>query len=144
MAGVSKLALPESLRYGCVIQLTPLALAAWLGIFITGLNLLPVGQLDGGHTARGLFGYRAGRSISNVAMWSLLLLGLFVWPGLLTWAIIVFFLGGVPMPPLNDVTPLTPGRNVLGYVVFAILLMILVPVPPSLLSAAGIHCPYVG
>lgn len=143
LALLAKLALPEALRYGCVLQLSPLAFAGWLGIFITGLNLLPIGQLDGGHTARALFGYRTGNTIGSVAMWSLLLLGVFVWPGLLMWALIVFFIAGGSTPPLNDLTPLTSGRQWLGYVTFAILLLILVPLPHSLWPAAGIHCPYV-
>lgn len=143
LALLAKLALPEALKYGCVLQLGPLAFAAWIGIFITGLNLLPIGQLDGGHAARALLGHRTGRTISSLAMWSLLLLGVFVWPGLLTWALIVFFVAGSPTPPLNDLTPLTPGRRWLGYLTFVILLLIVVPLPHSLWPAAGIHCPYV-
>jgi membrane-associated protease RseP (regulator of RpoE activity) len=143
LALLARLALPEALRYGCVLQFSPLAFAGWLGIFITGLNLLPVGQLDGGHTARALFGHRVGGVISSVALWSLLLLGLFVWRGLLMWAIIVFFIAGRPTPPLNDLTPLTAGRRWLGYLTFALLLLILVPLPHALWPAAGIHCPYV-
>ena len=76
-------------------------------------------------------------------MWSLLLLGVFVWPGLLMWAVIVFFIAGNSIPPLNDLTPLTAGRRWLGYATFVILLLILVPLPHALWPAAGIHCPYV-
>lgn len=143
LALLAKLALPEALRYGCVLQLSPLAFAGWLGIFITGLNLLPIGQLDGGHAARGLWGHRTGGVISSIAMWSLLLLGIFVWPGLLMWAIIAFFIAGNPTPPLNDLTPLTVGRRWLGYATLAILVLILAPLPHTLWPAAGIHCPYV-
>lgn len=141
---VAKIALPEALRYGYVLQLSPLAFAGWLGLLITALNLLPIGQLDGGHAARAMFGQRIGGTISSLAMWSLLLLGLFVWPGLLTWAIIVFFIAGTAAPPLNDLVPLSPGRRWLGYATFAILVLILVPLPHALWSEAGIYCPYVG
>ncbi len=89
-----------------------------------------------------MFGGRVGSTISSVAMWSLFLLGIFVWPGLLTWAIIVFFIAGRGAPPLGDLTPVTPGRRRLGYVTFAILAVILVPFPHSFWQAAGIHCPY--
>jgi membrane-associated protease RseP (regulator of RpoE activity) len=143
LALLAKLAMPEALRYGCLLQFSPLAFAGWLGLFITGLNLMPIGQLDGGHTVRALFGHRVGSAISSVALWSLLLLGLFVWRGLLMWAIIAFFIAGKPIPPLNDLTPLTAGRRWLGYVTLGLLLSILVPLPPELWPAAGLHCPYV-
>ena len=47
------------------------------------------------------------------------------------------------MPPLNDLTPLTPGRTGLEYASFAILLLSLMPLPHALWSAAGLYCPYV-
>jgi hypothetical protein len=75
-------------------------------------------------------------------MWSLFLVGIFVWPGLLTWAIIVFFIAGRGASPLDDISPVTPGRLRLGYLTFAILASILIPLPHSLWQAAGIHCPY--
>ena len=139
---LSKLALGDALEYGHVLRLSPLAFAGWLGLFITALNLIPVGQLDGGHIAHAMFGRRIGDTIGSIAMWSLLLLGLFVWPGLLTWALIVFFIAGRSVPPLNDLTPLTPGRKWLGYAALVILLLILAPLPHAFWPAAGIHCPY--
>jgi membrane-associated protease RseP (regulator of RpoE activity) len=143
-AMIAKAALPDALRHGYVLQLSPLAFAGWLGLLVTALNLLPIGQLDGGHTARAMFGQRIGGMISTLAMWSLLLLALFVWPGLLMWALIVFFIAGRGTPPLNDLVPISPGRKWLGYATFAILVLILVPLPHSLWSEAGIYCPYVG
>lgn len=75
-------------------------------------------------------------------MWTLFLLAIFVWPGLMMWAIIVFFIAGRGTPPLNDVTPITPGRRWLGYATFTILASILVPLPHAFWDAAGFHCPY--
>ena len=142
LAFLAKLSLGPALLEGHVLQLSPLAFAGWLGLMITALNLLPIGQLDGGHIARAMFGRRAGETIGSVAMWTLLLLGLFVWPGLLTWAIIVFFIAGRGAPLLDDLTPLTPSRRWLGYAAFAILALILAPLPHTLWGAAGPHCPY--
>lgn len=142
LAFLAKLSLGPALLESHVLQLSPLAFAGWLGLMITALNLLPIGQLDGGHIARAMFGRRAGETIGSVAMWTLLLLGLFVWPGLLTWAIIVFFIAGRGAPPLDDLTPLTPSRRWLGYAAFAMLALILAPLPHTLWGAAGIHCPY--
>lgn len=140
---LAKLSLGPALEYGHVLRLSPLAFAGWLGLLVTALNLLPIGQLDGGHMASAMFGRRVGGAISTIAMWSLLLLAIFVWPGLTMWAIIVFFIAGTTAPPLNDLTPLTAERQWLGYATFGILALILAPLPHSVWAAAGIHCPYV-
>lgn len=140
---LAKLSLGPALEYGHVLRLSPMAFAGWLGLFVTALNLLPIGQLDGGHMATAMFGRRVGGTIGTVAMWTLLLLAIFVWPGLTMWAILVFFMAGSSAAPLNDLTPLTPQRQWVGYATFAILALIVAPLPHSLWSAAGIHCPYV-
>jgi membrane-associated protease RseP (regulator of RpoE activity) len=139
---LAKLSLGNAVHYGSVIRLSPLAFAGWLGFFVTALNLLPVGQLDGGHITRAMFGSRIGQTISNVAMWSLFLLALFVWPGLMMWAIIVFFIAGRGAPPLNDVTPLTTRRRAVGFIALLILALILAPTPHLLWDAANDSCPY--
>ncbi len=139
-AAVAKLSLGNGLQYGHVLRLHPLAFAGWLGLLVTALNLLPIGQLDGGHIARAMFGNRVGQTISTVSMWSLILLAIFVWPGLFLWAIIIFFIAGRSVPPLNDVTPITPARRWLGYVTFIILLLIIAPVPHVFFDQ--LHCPY--
>jgi membrane-associated protease RseP (regulator of RpoE activity) len=139
---LAKVSLGDAVQYGHTLRLSPLAFAGWLGLFITALNLLPIGQLDGGHVARAMFGSRVGGTISSVAMWSLFLLAFFVWPGLMMWAIIVFFVAGRGASPMDDITPVAPSRRGLGYLAFAILALILIPFPHSLWEAAGIHCPY--
>lgn len=142
LAVLAKLSLGPALLDGHLLQLGPLAFAGWLGLMVTALNLLPIGQLDGGHIARAMFGPRAADTIGSVAMWTLLLLGLFVWPGLLMWAVLVFFIAGRGAPPSDDLTPLTPARRGLGYAAFAILALILAPLPHTLWGTAGLHCPY--
>jgi len=139
---LTKLALGDAAQYGALVRLSPLAFAGWLGLFITALNLLPVGQLDGGHITRAMFGSRIGQTISSIAMWSLFLLALFVWPGLMMWALIVFLIAGRGAPPLNDVTPLDTGRMVIGYIAILILVVILAPMPHSLWDTANDFCPY--
>ena len=140
---LAKLSLGDALSYGHSVVFSPLAFAGWLGFFVTALNLLPVGQLDGGHIAHALFGRKNANTIGMVALFSLLLLGLFVWSGLLTWAIIIFFIAGIKSaPPLNDVTGLDGKRVVLGLVAFVILFMILIPLPHSFYESLGINCPY--
>jgi Zn-dependent protease len=144
MAILSKLALGPIATEGHRLILHPLAFAGWLGLLLTALNLLPIGQLDGGHIAHALFGSRKAHTISTVALVSLFLLAFFVWPGLMMWAFIVFFIAGTrDVPAANDLTPLNPSRQALGYFAFALLALILVPVPHSLYGSFGIHCPYV-
>lgn len=139
---LAKLSVGSSLEYGHVLRLSPLAFAGWLGLIVTALNLLPIGQLDGGHMAYAMFGRRVGTVVSTVAMWSLVLLAVFVWPGLTMWAILVFFIAGTAVPPLNDVSPLPAERQWLGFATFVILALILMPLPHSLWTSAGLHCPY--
>ena len=129
---LAKFSLGDIVQDNTLLRLSPMAFAGWLGLLITALNLLPIGQLDGGHTARAMFGHRTGTLISTIAMWTLLLLAIFVWPALMIWALIVFIIARRGTPPLNDLTPVSPGRRLLGFVTFGILAMILLPFPHGL------------
>ena len=141
LAGLAKLSLGASALEGSHLLLHPLAFAGWLGLIVTALNLLPIGQLDGGHLSHALFGSRGAHGISLVAMTSLFLLALFVWPGLMFWALIVFFIAGTrDAPAANDLTPVGPSRKALGYSTFLLLLLIIVPVPHSLYEAISVYC----
>ena len=143
LACLAKMSLGASVLEGHRLLLHPLAFAGWLGLIVTALNLLPIGQLDGGHISHALFGSRSARSLSLVALVSLFLLALFVWPGLMFWAFIVFFIAGTrDAPAANDVTPVDVPRKALGYFAFLLLLLIIVPVPHALYEAIGIHSPY--
>ena len=143
LACLAKMSLGASVLDGNHLLLHPLAFAGWLGLIVTALNLLPIGQLDGGHMSHALFGSRNARGISMVAMASLFLLALFVWPGLMFWAFIVFFIAGThDAPAANDVTPVGLPRKAVGYFTLLLLLLIIVPVPHSLYETIGLHCPY--
>ncbi len=110
------------------VYMHPVALAGWAGLLVTGLNLLPAGQLDGGHIFFALFGARAANIMSMVVAVALLGLG-FLWSGWFLWAVLVALLGQGRSPLLNEVTPLRgPWRAlaVLGLVVFA---LVFTPVP---------------
>jgi len=143
LSAIASVAIPDAMAAGHVIVLHPLAFAGWLGLLVTALNLIPVGQLDGGHIADAMFGQRSGATIGTVAMVALVLLGLFVWSGLLYWAFIAFFIaGGKGLPPLNDVSALDARRQAVGIFSFALLVAILLPVPHGLYQTIGIHGPY--
>jgi Zn-dependent protease len=143
LALTAKFALGDTLTEGHRLLLHPLAFAGWLGLLVTALNLLPIGQLDGGHIADAMFGRARGAAIGTAALFALVFLGLFVWSGLLMWAFIVYFIaGGKGLPPLNDVSRMGVGRQALGAFAFVLLFLILAPVPHALYNALGIHCPY--
>jgi membrane-associated protease RseP (regulator of RpoE activity) len=128
---------------GQQLLLHPLAFAGWLGLVVTALNLMPVGQLDGGHIAHSMFGARRSHVIGVGALITIFALALFVWPGLMLWAWLVWFIAGTrDVPPLDDVTPLDERRRALGWFGFVLLAAILLPVPHSLAASFGIHCPY--
>jgi Zn-dependent protease len=143
LACLAKMSLGVSALDGSHLLLHPLAFAGWLGLIVTALNLLPIGQLDGGHISHALFGTRHAHGVSMVALVSLFLLALFVWPGLMFWALIVFFIAGThDAPAANDVTPVGLPRKAVGYFAFLLLLLIIVPVPHSLYETIGVHTPY--
>jgi membrane-associated protease RseP (regulator of RpoE activity) len=83
LAILAKIALGAETIQGHQLMLHPLAFAGWLGLIVTALNLLPIGQLDGGHMAHALFGARRGHAISVGGLITLFALALFVWPGLM-------------------------------------------------------------
>ena len=95
-----------------IVSLSPLALAGWVGILVTAINLLPAGQLDGGHVFRALFGDRV-RYVSYAAVILLFGLGLF-YTGWLFFAILILLLGVRHPPPLNDFTRLDVKRYAIG------------------------------
>ncbi len=112
-----------------ILSLHPLALAGWVGILVTAINLLPAGSLDGGHVFRALLGERA-RYVSYAAAAALFAFG-FLYVGWLLFAVLVLFLGLRHPPPLNDVTRLDGRRLAVGAVAAAILIGGFVLVPLS-------------
>jgi membrane-associated protease RseP (regulator of RpoE activity) len=110
------------------VQLGAVAFAGWLGLIVTALNLIPVGQLDGGHIAYALLGPRGAAAVGKVIVALLVLGGLLYSQHLLMWALIVWFVAGVRHPPAQDeATPLGPARKGLAYVTLVLLLAIVLP-----------------
>jgi len=108
----------------------PVALAGWVGLFVTALNLFPVGQLDGGRIAYALFGARH-RQISIATFLGLLALGAVTGSGnWFVWAFLLFFIMGFRhQPPLDDLSPLSPGRYAVGFFCLLLLVLLIPPVP---------------
>ncbi len=110
------------------LLLHPVGRAAWVGLFATALNLLPVGQLDGGHIVRSV-SPRLHRWISLALPLALVPLGYFQWQGWWIWALILFGLQFVRMAPIYDPTPLDPNRRFAAVVALAVFILCFMPYP---------------
>jgi membrane-associated protease RseP (regulator of RpoE activity) len=128
LALISKLILSNQLTASKVIDLHPVAFAGLLGLVITALNLMPVGQLDGGRIIHAMFGQRNAIIIGQISRLLLLLLAL-VQPGFFIWAVILLFIPLMDEPALNDVTEIDNKRDILGIVAMAFLILIVLPLP---------------
>ncbi|NCS52825.1 MAG: site-2 protease family protein [Microcystis aeruginosa G13-05] len=128
---VAKLALGSNLIAGKAIDLHPLAVAGYVGIIVTALNLMPVGQLDGGHIVHAMYGQKTAIIIGQLTRLFMFILAL-VQPDFLLWAIILLLMPVSDQPALNDVTELDNKRDLLGLFSLALLLSILLPLPEAL------------
>ena len=138
------------------ILLSPVAFAGWIGFFVTSLNLIPIGQLDGGHVAYALFGEKIHKKTSFIIFVALLFMGVtkifvagdffhgmlnsyidirnyaekYFWEGWAIWAIILMLIIGLKHPPIlySEVT-LDGKRRFLGWLAFGIFILTFIPVP---------------
>lgn len=114
------------------MTINQVSLAGWTGLFVTALNLLPIGQLDGGHILYTLIGKRTKQLYwPLVALIALLSLNSFSWFWL--FLLLVFF-GRTHAVPLDDVTPLGPKRRLLGIVTLLLLIFLFIPVPIQIIE----------
>ncbi|MBN1642259.1 MAG: site-2 protease family protein [Anaerolineae bacterium] len=101
--------------------------AAWFGVVVSGFNLLPIGQLDGGHVAYALLGRHTSKLSTAVLV---ALAGLaWLWPGWIAWIAFTFLSGWMHPPPLNALAPLSGWRVALGIGVWILTALIFTPVP---------------
>ncbi|HWO57406.1 MAG TPA: site-2 protease family protein [bacterium] len=109
------------------IMLHPIAFAGWAGLLITMLNLLPIGQLDGGHIAYAIF-RRGQRWLALVTM-AALAAASFWWPWWLMWVVIGFLVRPEHPPTMHDDVPIGRTRVILGIVALLIFVVSFTPVP---------------
>jgi hypothetical protein len=140
--GMKYLVFGQIVPHGNVdVWIHPVAFAAWAGFLVTALNLMPAGQLDGGHVLYGLFGDRARRLrwpligvLAVMAVAGLLRengiidLG-FGWSGWFLWVLIIYFLMRNPAPVLDEITGLDDKRKLLGLATLVIFILIFTPTP---------------
>jgi membrane-associated protease RseP (regulator of RpoE activity) len=121
---------------GVDVLISPVAWAGWAGLLVTALNLIPAGQLDGGHVMYVLLGKRA-RQLWPAIMIALILLG-FAWSGWWLWALLIFMLGRLYAEPLDQITPLDPRRRAVAWLGILIFFLVFTPVPLVQAVAGGL------
>jgi membrane-associated protease RseP (regulator of RpoE activity) len=130
--------------HGHILLAHPIAIAGWAGLFVTALNLLPMGQLDGGHVIRSVFP-KTYKKLYKTVFRLLFAMGLsgilaqmynqkwlieITWPGWIFWAVLVYFMTKLDHPgPLNDVTSLDRKRKMASIIILLIFLVSFTPVP---------------
>jgi membrane-associated protease RseP (regulator of RpoE activity) len=120
----------------------PYLCVGWFGLFITSMNMIPVGQLDGGHISYTMFGEENSYKISIIAFIFLFVLGLvglvdttmefglgIGWSGWLFWSLVLYFIIKLKHPPVPDPVQLDKRRMIIGYIAFFILLISFSPAP---------------
>ncbi|MCS7257835.1 MAG: site-2 protease family protein [candidate division WOR-3 bacterium] len=123
---LSRIFFPQTLENADIV-LHPVAFAGWLGLFVTAINLLPLGQLDGGHISYGFL----SKYYKYLTIFTIVVLGVLglLWPGWFLWLILVLALGIKHPKSINDAEPLTTTDKCLAVIGFVILIVSFVPVP---------------
>jgi membrane-associated protease RseP (regulator of RpoE activity) len=131
-----------SIPPGMDVASDPIAFAGWFGLFITAMNLMPIGQLDGGHVAYAVWG-RGHSLLARTTFVGLIAMGIGPWllslvPGIgpvpgwsgwLVWAVLLSLFGLRHPPALDDVTSLGWPRRLLGVLSLLLMLSLITPVP---------------
>ncbi len=112
---------------GVDVALNPIAWAGWVGLLVTSLNMIPAGQLDGGHIMYVLLGKRTSRLLPFILI-SLVLLSIF-YQGWLLWAFLILLLGRFHAEPLDEITPLDPKRRALAIFGVIVFILVFIPIP---------------
>ena len=113
---------------GFDVLLHPVAFAGWIGLFITALNLIPIGQLDGGHVVYAILGKRH-RTVSMAMIPILVMMGYWGWPGWYLWAFLSFIIGIGHPPTMNPHEELDTTRKLIGWTSLAMFILCFTPVP---------------
>jgi membrane-associated protease RseP (regulator of RpoE activity) len=142
---LSKVILGEAFTTAQGIVLHPVAIAAYIGLLIITINLMPLRRFDGGYIVHAMFGQKPSVAIGQLSKIILLLLGLirfkasgFVTTDLLFLSIVVSLIPAIDEPALNDVSDLNNWRDALGILALSILVLTIVPIPPVLMQLLGI------
>jgi membrane-associated protease RseP (regulator of RpoE activity)/DNA-directed RNA polymerase subunit RPC12/RpoP len=124
------------------LMLHPVGIAAWAALLVTSVNLIPIGQLDGGHIARALLGEKVHRIVSHVLIGVMVVMGfpyynpLFVWEGWFVWALLLYFVimragsGGA----MNELQPISGFNKVLALAALTVFVLTVIPIPLQIIQ----------
>ncbi len=118
---------------GMDVWVHQLAFAGWAGLLVTGLNLIPAGQLDGGHIAYALLGPKRARILGWVMLGVMAVLS-FVWTGWLLWLVLLLLVTRIQDSPLDDVTELTDRQKLFAAAMLVVFVLVFVPVPLTIVQ----------
>ncbi|MFQ5442045.1 MAG: site-2 protease family protein [Thermodesulfobacteriota bacterium] len=113
---------------GYDVMLHPAAFAGWIGFFVTAMNLLPLGQLDGGHMVYALIG-RWHRTFSMVMVVAMVILGFLSWPGWFIWAALITIIGLWHPPVDNYYVPMDGKRKLTSICALIVFVLTFIPMP---------------
>jgi len=116
---------------GVSSSLNEVAFAGWVGLFVTALNLLPIGQLDGGHISYAVFG-RKSWLFARVAFGGLLLITLTMSRNYSLFLVLLLVFGIKHPPTMNDTIPLDPVRRKIAWLLVVTFILCFTPVPLKL------------
>ena len=127
---ISRLVIGQ-LPIGMDIYLHPVAFAGWAGLFVTALNLLPIGQLDGGHILYALLGKKSS-IVYRIGIFIFCVIAILLYPGWMVFAILLLIFGFKHPAPIDETTKLDRKRRILGIILFILFLTSFTPVPLKL------------
>jgi len=116
---------------GYEVVADPMAFAGWVGLLVTSLNLIPIGQLDGGHILYALLRRKAHR-VARGLLFAALILVIWKWETLGVWTlmlVLLFLMGPIHPPTADDEEPLGAGRYVLGWLTLMLIIVGFTPTP---------------
>lgn len=116
---------------GMDIYLHPVAFAGWAGLFVTALNLMPIGQLDGGHILYALLGKKSV-IVYRIGIFLFCVIAILLYPGWMVFAILLLIFGFRHPAPTDEIAGLDRKRKILGIILFIIFLTSFTPVPLKL------------
>jgi membrane-associated protease RseP (regulator of RpoE activity) len=110
------------------VLLNPIAFAGWIGFFVTALNLIPIGQLDGGHVVYAIIG-KHHRTVSMTMIPLMIVMGFFGWAGWYLWAVLPLLFGMTHPPIVNQEEALDKPRKIIGWMTLIIFVACFTPTP---------------